>query len=55
MALFEVLFLPFELLDVIETFLSGLDCFRRWRQSESDARIRKAFADPARRQWVFRE
>ena len=44
MSLFDILFLPFELLGVIETFLSGLDGFRHWRQSESDARIRKAFA-----------
>src|SRR5262245_22642225 len=28
MSLFDILFLPFELLDVIETFQSGLDGFR---------------------------
>jgi hypothetical protein len=40
MLLFDIL----ELLDVIEAFLSVLDGFRSWRQSESDARIRQASA-----------
>ena len=47
MELFDILLLPFELLDLIESFLAGLDFFRDWRQAGSDARIRRALAEPS--------
>jgi len=41
MTILDILFLPFELLKWIETFLAGLDHFRDWRQAAADDRIRR--------------
>ena len=51
MDFFDILLLPFELLDLIGSIHSGLDSFRNWRQAQSDARIRRALANPSRPKW----
>src|SRR5260370_1436679 len=48
MSIIDILLLPLELLEGVERFLSGLDSFRKWRQSESDARIRRTLTNPVR-------
>jgi len=49
MSIIDILLLPLDLISVVERFLLGLDTFKEWRQSASDARIRRALADPVRR------
>jgi hypothetical protein len=48
MSIIDILLLPLDLFVVVERFLLGLDSFREWRQSGSDARIRRALANPVR-------